>query len=241
MDTPAETIYNPGMIEASDIKAGAVLRFDKDLFKVLEAGVHSGAGRAGATMNLKLRNLATGHVSEKKLAPDEKVEDLDVTRAKMQLLFKETNSFTFMNAETFDQLAVAKQVVGAAAAFLKENDECEMEFFEEKPLAVLYPKAVELAVSSTGAGSKGHGDSTMKEATLENGMTIHVPHFIKEGDHVRVEVETGKYLDRVTDREVKGAKFTTAAPPQKKEAPKPADAPAADAKPAEKPKAEPKK
>src|SRR5579885_3075083 len=121
------------MTAASEIKTGAVLRDGKDVLKVIEASVHAGGGRAGTSVVLKLRNLANGHVSEKKLAPDEKLEDLGVTRVKMQLLFKEAESFTFMNAETFDQIPISKEAVGPAAPFLKENDECEVEFFEEKP------------------------------------------------------------------------------------------------------------
>lgn len=201
------------MISAKAVKAGSVIRLERILYKVIESVTHQGGGKAGGMVHIKLRNLDTGHVTEKRLATDDKIEDIPVTRAKMQFLYRDGETLHFMNPETFDQIPLTRSVVGPTALFLKENDEIEVEFFEEKPLSILYPPTVELAVASTGAGLKGA--STLKEAILENGMEIHVPQFIKEGDSIRVDVETGKYLDRVVDREVKGATFTVAAPAQK--------------------------
>ena len=201
------------MISVSSIKSGSVVSFDKEFFKVTEAVTHSGGGKAGSMVHFKLRNLSTGHVSERRFNPDDKIEEIDVSRVKMQLLYREGDAFHFMNPETYEQIHIAKNVVGPAAVFLKENDEYELEFYEEKPLSLLYPPVVELRVASAGAGLKG--EATFKEASLENGLTVLVPHFIKENDLVRIDVETGKYLDRVSEREVKGAKFSVAAPEAK--------------------------
>lgn len=201
------------MISAKAVKAGNVIRLEHIFYKVIESVTHQGGGKAGGMVHIKLKNLDTGHVTEKRLATDDKIEDIPVTRAKMQFLYRNGDAFLFMNPETFDQTPLARSVIGPTALFLKENDEIEIEFFEEKPLSIIYPPTVELAVASTGAGLKGA--STLKEAILENGMEIHVPQFIKESDRIRIDVETGKYLDRVMDREVKGATFTVAAPVQK--------------------------
>lgn len=189
------------------------MRWEGELYKVVEAVTHQGGGKAGGMVHAKLRNLSTGHITEKRLATDEKVSDVSVTRVKMQFLFREGEMFTFMNPETFDQTPISRAAVGPFAAYLKENDEITVEFTDEKPIAILHPDSVELAVSSTPEGL--HGDSTPKEAVLENGLAVLVPQFIKEGDRVHVDVETGKYMDRVSDREVKGAKFTVAAPKQR--------------------------
>lgn len=207
------------MIPASAMKPGNVVRFGAEFFKVVESVTHSGGGKAGAMVHAKLRNLLTGHITERRLGTDDKVEDVALTRAKMQFLYKEGDAFNFMNPETYDQVPIPKNAIGPAAAFFKENDVMEVEFFEEKPLSILYPPAVELKVSTTGTGLRGQSDSTFKEATLENGLEVLVPQFIKEGDRIRVDVETGKYLERMMDREQKGAKFEVAAPPQKKEEP----------------------
>lgn len=220
------------MIAAASLKAGGVVRLENEFHKVVESITHSGGGKAGSMVHAKLRNLSTGHISERRFNPDEKLDDVPVTRARMQFLYREGDSFHFMNPETYDQIPIQKSVIGPAAAFLKENDEIEVEFHEEKPLSVLFPAAVELGVSSTGAGLRGRGDSPFKEAALENGLTVLVPQFIKEGDRIRVEVETGKYLERVTDREAKGARFEVAAPAQKAQ-------PNAQAPPGPKPDAKP--
>lgn len=222
------------MIPVSEIKTGGVVSFDKEMHKVLESVTHAGGGKAGSMVHLKLRNLSNGHISEKRLNTDDKVEEIPVERVKMQMLYREGESFCFMNSKTFDQLTIPKNVVGPAGIFLKENDECEVEFFEEKALSVRYQPTVEMKVASAGAGLQGQN----KEATLENGLTVLVPHFVEEGDSIHVDVETGKYLDRVSDREVKGAKFTVSAPPQKVE---PKVEPKADAKKDEsKPKDKPR-
>ncbi len=187
------------MIIAHDLRAGAVVVIEDQTYKVLESVLHAGGGKAGSMVHAKMRNLSSGAVLERRFGPDDKLHDLDVQRVKMQYLFSSGEAYTFMNPETFDQVEVAKPILGPGARFLKENDALELEFFEGRPLAVRYPDVVELKVSTTGAGTRG--DSTYKEAVLENGVELLVPHFIREGDRVHVDVETGKYLDRVNDKE----------------------------------------
>jgi elongation factor P len=205
------------MIPACELRNGAVVRLDGAFYKVVESVGHAGGGRAGAMVHAKLRELSTGRVIERRWNTDDKVDEAAVERVTMQMLFREGDVFTFMNPRTYDQIPIPAAIAGPAAAFLKENDECEIEFFESKPLSLHYAPTVDMTVSSTGQGLKGRTESTLKEAVLDNGMTALVPQFIKEGDRVRIEVETGKYLDRVTEHETKGAKFTTAAAPQRAE------------------------
>ena len=113
----------------------------------------------------------------------------------MQYLYADGGGYTFMNPETYDQVSIPRAVFGPAAPYLKENETLEIEFHQGRPISVKFPPVVELKVVSAGVGVKGSG--TMKEASLENGMPLLVPPFIQEGDLVRVEVETGRYLDRV--------------------------------------------
>ena len=188
------------MILASELRPGDVVSLDKMNFKVIESLVHAGGGRAGSMVHAKLRNLQTGAVLERRFGADEKLDDLAVDRVRMQYLYAEGEALTVMNPETFDQVAIQKAVIGPAARFLKENDVIEIEFHEGKPLAVRFPPVMELKVASTGAGSGAKGDTTLKQAVLENGVELLVPHFIKEGDRVHVDVETGKYLDRVMEK-----------------------------------------
>lgn len=187
------------MTAASGLRVGGIVRLEKDFYKVLEAVLHSGGGKMGSMVHAKLRNLGTGHVAERRWAPDEKVDDVPVERAKMQFLYAEGDSCHFMNPETYDQMPIGKNTIGPAARFLKENDLIEVEFYEGKALSVHYPAVVEVSVASTGVGLR-QSDSTYKEADLENGMEILVPQFVETGDRIHVEVETGKYVDRVHEK-----------------------------------------
>ncbi len=188
------------MANASEIRTGAVIRLDKELHKTVEAKVHAGGGRTGTMVHMKLRNLSTGSVTERRFGPLEKIEELSPDKAKMQFLYSQGDSFTFMNQQTYDQVEIPRKTIGPAASFLKENDELDVEFYEGKPLSVQYHDIVELKVKTTGAGIRGQSDSTFKEAELENGFKLLIPQFINEGDVIRVEVETGKYFARVTEK-----------------------------------------
>ena len=185
------------MISAASIKQGNIIKIGNDFHKVLQSKLHSGGGKMGSMVHAKLRNLTTGSISERRFSPEEKVEDLLVERIKMQFLYTKEDSYIFMNPQTYDQIPIAKSTIGQVVDFLKENDEIEIEFYEEKALAVHYPPAVEMKVSSTGERIKGQTDSTYKNATLENGMEILVPQFVVTGDVVRVDVESKKYMDRL--------------------------------------------
>ena len=186
------------MAQATIVRTGAVVRIDGKLYKVLTHNVHSGGGKMGSMVHSKLRCLETGSVLEQRFETKADIEVLDLDRRKMQFLYSEGDKFTFMDQQTYDQVEIQRAVIGPVAGFLKENEELDVEFFEEKPLSVEYKDIVTLKVTSTGAGIRGQ-DTTYKDSTLENGMEIQVPQFIEEGDQVRVSVETGEYVDRVKD------------------------------------------
>jgi elongation factor P len=194
------------MTLASSIRSGALLRVDGDLYKVIESVLHAGGGKAGSMVHAKLRSLSTGHIQERRWAPDDKVEDVAVETVKMQFLYSGGDQFTFMNPETYDQIPIGRTTIGPAADFLKENDVLEVEFSGDKPVSVHYPDMVTLRVASTGAGIRGQTDSTFKEATLENGIMILVPQFIEVGDLIEVVVQEKKYFKRVQEKQDKAKK-----------------------------------
>ncbi|MBI4248543.1 MAG: elongation factor P [Elusimicrobia bacterium] len=185
------------MLNAGDLRNGHSIRLGSDIFKVVEANLHAGAGKAGSMMHAKLRNVSTGHIAERRFSPSDKVEDLPVETVRMQFLYAEGDARVFMNPQSYDQISLDRKVIGPYAVFLKAEEALEVEFFEGRPLSVNYPDVVEMAVASTGEGIHGH-DTTFKDATLENGMRVLVPQFIKAGDRVRLDVESGKYLARVS-------------------------------------------
>lgn len=187
------------MADPTEIRPGAVIRTAGKMCKVLTWKVHAGGGKMGSMIHARLRDLGTGNTIEARFETKNPIEELDIERKKMQYLYAEGEKLMFMDNESFEQIELQKDIVGPVAQFLKENDEIQLETFEGKPIGIKFKNKTALKVISTGAPLKDKSSSADKDATLENGMTIKVPQFIKEGDQVRVSVETGDYLDRVKD------------------------------------------
>jgi elongation factor P len=102
-----------------------------------------------------------------------------------------------MNTSTYEQLSIPSQVVGSVGQYLKENAQIQVEFYKGSPISILFPRTVELKVSSCPPGIHDGTDGTFKEVTLENGARVLVPQFIRKGDVLKIEVESGKYVDRI--------------------------------------------
>lgn len=191
------------MLEATEIRVGNILKVDGKLCKVLAQEIR-GTGKFGKTVHLKLKGLEDGSIHEKSIRAEDKAEDVDVQRVKMQYSYKEGDQFVFMNMESYEQFSIPEKVIGKQAIFLKENIEIDVFFAEGRALTLDFPKTAELQVVSTAHGVKGGGD--FKEAELENGLKILVPQFVKEGEKVRINVEDLSYLDRVTTKSLKNEK-----------------------------------
>ncbi|BCW94034.1 MAG: elongation factor P [Thermoanaerobaculum sp.] len=188
------------MLEAASLKMGSVIRREGELFRVLEVAHHGGSGQFAGFIALKLKSLRTGHVKEIRLASDEKVEDVELTRRDLEYLYEDEESFVFMDSETYEQYNLPKDVLGKKSVFLTPNARLPVEFWEEQPVNVIFPEVVELKVASAPPGLRDMETSTYKTAVLENGMEVLVPQFIETGDTVRIETETGKYLERVRQK-----------------------------------------
>jgi elongation factor P len=190
------------MLEATHIRVGHVIRMDQKICKVLSQEM-AGTGKFGRTVHLKLKNLEDGHLIEKSVRAEDKVEDVEAHSVKMQYLYRDGDNFIFMNSESFEQFSLSSKVVGRQEIFLKENSEINVLFAEDRALSVDFPKSVELKVVTAPPALKGGNDTTYKEAELENGLKILVPQFVKEGECVRVDVEGLLYLERVTVKSMK--------------------------------------
>lgn len=174
-----------------------VLRIEGDLYKVLSFELH-GAAKAGRVIHAKMKNVATGVVGERRFRSDEKVDDVAIETTNMEFLYQDADTYYFMNLSSFEQIAISAQVIGAGAKYLSPNAQLMVELYEDNPINVVFPKTIEMRIASTGSGISGQTDSTYKEAVLENGSVAMVPQFIKEGDLVKIEIETGRYVDRVS-------------------------------------------
>jgi elongation factor P len=186
------------MIIASELRKGQVIRHEGTLYKILGADYHVGGGKIGGLVHVKLLNVKTGHQTEHRFTSHDKIEELDVHRETMDFLYVAGDECCFMNPQTFEQVALPKAALGALVPYLTEGMKVQMEFLEGQPLSVDAPPHAEVAVASTGSGIRGEGtDNTYKPAMLTNGLEVLVPQFVKAGDRIRVEIDTGKYLERV--------------------------------------------
>lgn len=184
-------------MQATNITKGTILKLDGKLVRVLEREM-CGTAQAGKSIHIRAVRIDDNVQVERRFRAEEKVERAEVERHNMEYLYQDGTAFVFMDSQTFEQFSIPKQVVGLVAPFLKENAKIEVDFSEAKPVNIVFPSTVEVGVVSAPTGVRG-GDSSMKEVVLENGVTILAPQFIKQGDRVRIDVSTQKYVDRVKE------------------------------------------
>jgi elongation factor P len=182
---------------ASDLRNGMCIRLDGELYKVVVAEMKVGTAKLPSSVHVRLRSLQTGTQTEQRLHPDAKVEDVMVETAALAYSYKDGDTLYFMHPETFEQVPIPREMVGSYEKFLRDDSVLKVEFHEERPIDVIIPPTVDVVVASTGPALHGDVDSAPKEATLENGMEVHVPQFIKTNDRIRIDVATGHYLERL--------------------------------------------
>ena len=189
------------MATASELAEGMVIRVEGQVYRVLKVESKATAAKLGGVVKAELSNVVTGRLWEARFRPQEHVEELQVERRNMEFLFREGETSTFMDPRTFEQVEVPGELLGVAVDFLQSGTAVPLEFFEGKPIGAVLPDIVEARVVRTAPPAHSQQDSAWKEATLENGITIHVPLFIAPEEWVRVDLRTGRYLERVhTDR-----------------------------------------
>lgn len=185
------------MILASQLRGGMAIRFEGHPWKVLLADYHPGQGKMGGVSHARLLNLDTGTQWEHSFRSDLKLEDLPLERKAMQFLYDDGAHSVFMEAATAEQVEVPNALLGDRASILMPEMPVSVEFLEDRPVSVILPDFLELAVADTAPPShSGGNDSTWKPAKLANGMEVMVPQFIKPGDAIRVDLGTMKYMDR---------------------------------------------
>jgi len=183
-------------ISTNDLKNGMSLDLPGGLMTVIEFQ-HVKPGKGGAFVRTRLKNLRTGAVIDKTFRADEKVSQAVIDKREMQLLYRDGDSYVFMDVETYDQLPVPAAALGEAVSYLKEGDTAVLPMYGSEVIGVDLPAAVELAVSETEPGIQGDRVSgARKPATLETGLVISVPLFVDVGERVKVDTRTGEYLTR---------------------------------------------
>ena len=184
------------MATTNDLKNGMTLNLDGQLWNVIEFQ-HVKPGKGGAFVRTKMRSVLSGKVVEKTFNAGVKVEVASVEKRNMQYLYRDGEDFMFMDSTNYDQISVSRQTVGEAVDYLLENAGVVVAMHEGNPLFIEMPASVELVITYTEPGLQGDRSSGgTKPATVETGITIQVPLFIKQDEKVLVDTRTGAYLGR---------------------------------------------
>lgn len=184
------------MYQPTDLKKGTVCQIDGKPYRVVEYS-QKVMGRGGSIVNVKLKNLIDGSVIPKTFKGQDKIERAEVSNKTVQYLYSDGTDYHFMDPETFEQFQLGADIVDSAASYLKEGDELSLQFFGDRVINVELPKNLYLEVTYAEDVVKGDTTSSvLKDATLETGLVIKVPAFIKVGDIVSVDTSTGEYRER---------------------------------------------
>lgn len=184
------------MYQPTDLKKGTIVQIDGKPFRVTDYN-QKVMGRGGSIVNVKLKNLIDGSVIPKTFKGQERIEPAEVRTRNVQYLYSDGQNFFFMDPESFEQFELTSEVVDTAAGYLKEGEMLGLQFFDERVINVDLPKNLYLEVTYAEDVVKGDTTSSvLKDATLETGITVKVPAFIKVGDIISVDTATGDYRER---------------------------------------------
>lgn len=188
-----------GMLNANQCRSGTKLLLDGELYSVIERAHHK-PGKGGAFVKFKLKGIVTGKVIDHTVRAGSKMEIADIQVQTMQYLYKQGDDFVFMDSESYDQHTIEADLLGYAANFLSENAEVEVTMYEENPIGVQLPQKMVFEVAETidNPNMGNTATNVTKDATIETGLRVQVPPFIKTGEKIRVSTEDGSYLERAT-------------------------------------------
>jgi len=185
------------MLNLNEIKVGKLIRISNEPYVVVRADHHK-TGRGGAVLKTKLKNLINLSVLEKTFQGSDKADEAETQVTKANYMYKDDHEANFMNNVTYEQFTLPLDQLGDKEKYLKEGTDVDILYFDDKPVALNMPIKIDLKVISTPPGVKGNSvGSVTKIATLETGAEINVPMFVKEGDTIRINTDTGEYVERV--------------------------------------------
>ncbi|HTA79293.1 MAG TPA: elongation factor P [Terracidiphilus sp.] len=189
----------PALIDAIDIKRKMYFEFENAPYYCMDVEVSTPTARGGQTLvRLKMRNLLTRAVFDKTFKAGEKFKEPDLETVESSYLYSDSDSSFFMDQESFETMTLSKDKLGDALQFLIEGAILKVDKFNGNPIGLQLPEKVELTITYTEPGVRGDTASgaVTKPATLETGLEIRVPFFVKEGEKVKVYTETGEFAGR---------------------------------------------
>lgn len=180
----------------TDLKKGQIFQLEGHPYKVVDYN-QKVMGRGGSIVNVRIKSLIDGKVLEKTFKGNEAIEPADVGYQNVQYLYNDLSTWFFMDDDTYEQIEVAKDMIGDGAGYLKEGDKVKAQTFNGNIISIELPKNVYLEVTYAEDAVKGDTTSNVqKDATLETGINVKVPAFIKQGDIISVDTESGAYRER---------------------------------------------
>lgn len=186
------------MASTADIRNGLCIEFNNDIYAVVEFQ-HVKPGKGNAFVRTKLKSVRSGKVVDHTFPAGHKIDTVRVERRRFQFLYQDDMGYHFMNNETFEQIALQEEMVDKPE-FLKAGLEIEILFHavDEVPLNMEMPQHIIAEITYTEPGVKGDtATNTLKPATIDTGAEVRVPLFINQGDTIRIDTQTGSYIERV--------------------------------------------
>ena len=185
------------MIDVNELRKGVTFELDGNIFKVLEYDHHK-PGRGKATIRVDVRDLRTGTRLKKKFNSGDTVQDIRLTYRNAKYMYNDGEMYHFMDIETYEQPALKVEVLGDSAKFLTDEMEVKLTFYNDEPLDIDMPTAVEQTVVQADPSVKGDtATSVTKAVTTDTGLEVFVPNFVNVGDTIRIDTRTGEYITRV--------------------------------------------
>jgi elongation factor P len=184
------------MLNFNQIKTGKVIKLNVDPYIIIKTDHHK-MGRGGAVLKIKCRNLINGNVLERTYQGTEKAEEAETETKKANFMYEDKDEAYFMDNASYEQFNLPIEEIGESALFLKDGTNVDVLYFEGKPVSISLPVKMDLKVVSAPPGVKGNSAGNVnKQVELETGAKINVPMFINEGDVIRINTDTGEYVER---------------------------------------------
>lgn len=184
------------MIDVTEARKGVTVEMDGNLYSIIEYQ-HIKIGRGSAQVRLKLRDIKAGHTIERTFQSADRLKRIQVDERPAQYLYADGDFYYFMDQDTFDQVPLSGEQLGATLNYLKEGMTVQLSQYEDDPIGIELPIAVELEITETGPSFKGDtATGGTKPAVLETGITVQVPMFLNTGDVIRVDTRSGTYIER---------------------------------------------
>ena len=184
------------MLNMNEIKTGRVIKLNDDPFIIIKTDHHT-MGRGGAVLKVRCRNLINGNILERTYQGADKAEEADTETKKANFMYQDKNEIYFMDNISYEQFSLPVGEIGEASKFLKEGTTVDVLYFEDKAVSIKLPIKMDFKVVSAPPGVKGNSSGNVnKQIEIETGASISVPLFINEGDVIRINTDTGEYVER---------------------------------------------